>query len=70
VESFYSGCKSDARERCKLLMSVGIVDIFWIFMMFSMLQPLLGQKLLDSSRIRLMRRIEKQRGSRLVQGRR
>jgi ClpP class serine protease len=43
-----------------------IGDVFWIFLMFSMLQPWLQQKILVVSRTRLMRRIEKQRGSRVI----
>jgi ClpP class serine protease len=47
-------------------MGGGIGDIFWIFVMMSMLQPWLRQKMLDSARVRLMHRIERQRGSRVI----
>jgi ClpP class serine protease len=47
-------------------MNGGIGEIFWVFLMFSMLQPWLRQKMLDSARIRLMHRIERQRGSRVI----
>ena len=47
-------------------MNGGIGEIFWIFLMFTMLQPVLRQKLLESARLRLMHRIERQRGSRLI----
>ena len=47
-------------------MNGGIGDIFWIFLMISMLQPWLRQKMLDSARVRLMHRIERQRGSRVI----
>ena len=47
-------------------MSGGIGDIFWIFLMLSMLQPWLWQKMLESARVRLMYRIEQQRGSRVI----
>jgi len=47
-------------------MGAGIGDIFWIFVMMSMLQPWLRQKMLDSARVRLMHRIERQRGSRVI----
>jgi len=47
-------------------MSGGIGDIFWIFLMISMLQPWLRQKILETSRTRLMHRIERQRGSRVI----
>ena len=45
---------------------MGIGEIFWMFMMLSMLQPWLRQRMLESARVRLMRRIEQQRGSRVV----
>lgn len=43
-----------------------ISDIFWLFLMFSMLQPWLRQKMLDSARVRLMHKIERQRNSRVI----
>jgi ClpP class serine protease len=48
------------------LMSGGISDVFWIFLILSMLQPWLRQKLLDSSRVKLIHRLEKQRNSRVI----
>jgi ClpP class serine protease len=47
-------------------MNGGIGDLFWIFMMFSMMQPWLRQKMLESARMRQMHLIEKQRGSRVI----
>jgi ClpP class serine protease len=47
-------------------MNGSIGDIFWVFLMISMLQPWLRQKMLDSARVRLMHRIERQRGSRVI----
>jgi ClpP class serine protease len=47
-------------------MSGGIGEIFWIFLIITFLQPWLRQKMLDSARLRLMRRIERQRGSRVI----
>lgn len=47
-------------------MNGGIGDIFWIFLIVSMLQPWLRQKMLESARVRLMRHIERQRGSRVI----
>jgi ClpP class serine protease len=41
-------------------------DIFWVFLMISMLQPWLRQKMLESARVRLMNRIERQRNSRVI----
>jgi len=45
---------------------MGIGEIFGMFMMLSMLQPWLRQHMLESARVRLMRRIERQRGSRAI----
>jgi ClpP class serine protease len=47
-------------------MNGGIGDIFWFFLMFSMLQPWLRQKMLEYARVRLMHRIERRRGSRVI----
>jgi len=47
-------------------MGTGIGEIFWLFLMLSMLQPWLRQKMLDSARLRLMHRIERQRNSRVI----
>jgi ClpP class serine protease len=47
-------------------MGGGIGDVFWVFVMISMLQPWLRQKMLDSARVRLMHRLEQQRGSRVI----
>src|SRR4051812_42302015 len=47
-------------------MSGGIGDLFWVFLMITMLQPCLRQKMLDWGRVRLMHRIERQRGSRVI----
>jgi ClpP class serine protease len=47
-------------------MNGGIGDLFWVFLMFSMLQPWLRQKMLESARVRLMHKIERQRGSRVI----
>src|SRR3984893_1135081 len=41
-------------------------DIFWVFLMISMLHPWLKQRMLEASRVRLMHRIEKERGSRII----
>jgi ClpP class serine protease len=43
-----------------------IGDIFWIFIMLSMVQPWIRQKMLESARWRLMRRIESERRSRVI----
>jgi ClpP class serine protease len=43
-----------------------IFSIFWLFFIISALQPALKQRLLESSRQRLISRIEKNRGSRVI----
>jgi ClpP class serine protease len=42
------------------------VDIFWLFFLFSALQPLVKQRLLESTRQRLIAKIERQRKSRVI----
>jgi ClpP class serine protease len=42
---------------------MGISEVFWIFLMLSALQPILRQKLLAISRLRLLRRLQARRGS-------
>jgi ClpP class serine protease len=42
---------------------MGFTDIFWLFLIFSALQPVFRQKVLQAQRLRLLRRLEKQRGS-------
>lgn len=44
----------------------GMVNIFWIFLMFTMLMPLIKKKFLDAARLRLIRTMEKKRGSRII----
>jgi len=41
-------------------------DVLWIFFLFSTLQPVLKQQLLEASRQRLIARIERQRKSRVI----
>ncbi|MCX8071708.1 MAG: ATP-dependent Clp protease proteolytic subunit [Candidatus Binatia bacterium] len=41
-------------------------DLFWLFFIFSALQPVLRQRLLENARQRLIARIEKRRGSRVI----
>ncbi len=43
-----------------------IMNIFWLFFMITALQPVIKQRLLESARQRLIARIEKQRGSRVI----
>ncbi len=42
------------------------MDVFWAFLMFMALQPILKQKMLEASRQKLLRRIELMRESRVV----
>lgn len=42
------------------------LSIFWIFLMVTALQPVLKQRLLEASRLRMIDRIEKKRGSRVI----
>jgi len=41
-------------------------ELIWLFFMFSALQPVLKQRFLEASRQRLIARIERQRGSRVI----
>jgi ClpP class serine protease len=43
-----------------------IISIFWIFLMLSALQPVLRQKILENARQKLIARLEKRRGSRVI----
>src|SRR5205823_2574169 len=53
------GTASPLKRRMKM-------DIFWLFFMLSALQPVIKQRLLESSRKRLMALIERERKSRVV----
>ena len=46
--------------------SIGPLDIFWIFIMLTSLQPVLKQRLLEASRRKLIAQIERSRGSRVI----
>jgi ClpP class serine protease len=45
---------------------MGIGDIFWIFFMLSALQPVLKQRMLEAARYRVIARLERLRGSRVI----
>ncbi|MEA2905664.1 MAG: hypothetical protein QOI12_3051 [Alphaproteobacteria bacterium] len=45
-------------------MSVG--DLFWLFFMFTALQPILRQRMLDAMRTRKIAQLEKERNSRVI----
>jgi ClpP class serine protease len=42
------------------------MDVFWLFLMLSALQPVIKQRLLEASRKRLISRIESERHSRVI----
>ena len=45
---------------------MGIGDILWLFIMVSALQPIIQQRLLDASRLRLLHKMERDFGSRMI----
>jgi ClpP class serine protease len=45
---------------------MGMGDILWLFFMISALQPILKQKMLEASRIRVMNKFERARKSRVI----
>ena len=45
---------------------MGIGDILWLFFMFSALQPVVHQKMLEASRLRVLSRFERARKSRVI----
>ncbi len=42
------------------------INIIWVFFLISSLAPLVKQRVLDAERLRVMRRIEEKRGSRVI----
>jgi ClpP class serine protease len=47
-------------------MKVSLVDILWIFLLLSVIQPVISQRLMDAMRRRKIADIEKKRGSRVI----
>jgi len=43
-----------------------VLDIFWLFFIVTTLQPVIMQRYLEASRQRLIARIERKRGSRVI----
>src|SRR5258706_6784574 len=43
-----------------------VSQIFWLFFIFSMLQPVIKQRMLEASRARLIAKIEHERKSRVI----
>jgi ClpP class serine protease len=47
-------------------MTMGVLDVFWVFLALSALQPMVRQRLLNASRRRLMTHLERGRKSRVI----
>lgn len=47
-------------------MNLSASDLLWVFVIFSMLQPMLARKLIEMKRLAMISRLEKQRGSRVI----
>jgi len=45
---------------------VSIFDFFWIFFIIATLQPVVRQKMIEAARLRLLRKIEQDRNSRVI----
>lgn len=45
---------------------MGFGDVLWLFFMISALQPVIRQKMLEASRLRLLRRLQQERKSRVI----
>jgi len=45
---------------------MGIGEVLWLFFMFSALQPVIQQKMLEASRLRMLHRLERERRSRVI----
>jgi ClpP class serine protease len=45
---------------------MGILDIFWIYLILTTIQPVITQKWLEAARLRLLRKLERSRGSRVI----
>ncbi len=45
---------------------MSILDLFWIFFMFTSVLPVIQKRMLEAARLKLMREMEKQRDSRVI----
>lgn len=45
---------------------MSFLDLLWIFLIISSLQPVIRQKMLEAARVRLLRQIEQARGTRVI----
>jgi ClpP class serine protease len=43
-----------------------LINLFWIFLIVSSLQPIVRQKILEASRVRLLKEFERKRGTRAI----
>jgi ClpP class serine protease len=54
------------RPGCNAKGATSVLDILWLFFIVSTLQPVIMQRYLDASRQRLIAKIERKRGSRVI----
>jgi ClpP class serine protease len=47
-------------------MNIGPMDVFWVFLMLTSLQPVMKQRLIEASRRRLIAQIQRKRKSRVI----
>jgi len=47
-------------------MSEWLTGLFWWFLIFSVLFPMIRQRIIEASRVAVMRALEQQRGSRVI----
>jgi ClpP class serine protease len=47
-------------------MDFSFTDLFWIFLVIAGIQPVIRQKILESARTRMFRKLEEKRGSRVI----
>ncbi|HEX3429040.1 MAG TPA: ATP-dependent Clp protease proteolytic subunit, partial [Candidatus Limnocylindrales bacterium] len=45
---------------------MSLIDLLWIFLILSSLQPVIRQRVLEAQRVRAFRRLEIERGSRVI----
>jgi ClpP class serine protease len=45
---------------------MGVAELFWVFLIFTALQPMVKQRILEAARGRAIARLEKERGSRVI----
>lgn len=45
---------------------MGLSDVLWLFFLIITVQPIIRQKMLEASRLRLLTRLERKRGSRVI----